>query len=197
MDDLPIEYKNNHQIWIRLGLGAILAWVVYLIFFLPAEPPEADDDRVPKLQGTGRAIPLDYDYTLQDLEGKPVKLADFRGKPMFINIWATWCGPCLAELPSIQKLAANPKWKELDLVFLAISTDEDPAALKRFLKTNPITGLTVLRAVSRPPAAIMSEGIPGSFLIDRQGIVTASVIGAAEWDHPSVVDFLEKLSAKP
>ena len=192
---MPMEYPNNQRVWIRLGLGFVVVWIAYLAFFAPGEK-QSGDLPPPELEGTARTVPVDYEWTAEDLNGNPVKLSTFQGKPLFINVWATWCGPCLRELPAVENLAANSKWKDRDLVFLAISTDNQADALKRFLKDKPIKGLTVLRATGPLPLALDSDGIPAIFLIDREGKVVASQIGSAAWDDPSVVDRLDKLSAK-
>ncbi len=68
--------------------------------------------------------PADYDWSLMDLDGQPVSFAKFKGKTVFLNIWATWCGPCVGEMPSIAKLARNPRLQDKNIEFVCVSTDD-------------------------------------------------------------------------
>src|SRR4051812_49314453 len=81
----------------------LVAWIGYLYFFGPGRGSQLG---APGLVGDGQA---DYNWKLRDLAGNTVDFASFKGKPVFLNIWATWCPPCVAELPSIASLAANPR----------------------------------------------------------------------------------------
>ena len=191
---MPSAKPNDNRIWIRLGLGCVVAWIAYLVFFGPRDDPGGLTP--PDLATSGHNVPVDFGWTVQDLDGKPVPLSSFAGKTIFLNIWATWCGPCLREMPGIEKLASNPKWQGRDIVFLAISTDIDPNVLRRFLKDRPLTGPTVLRTSTPPPPALDSEGIPSTFIINREGKVVVSQVGTAAWDDVSVVDYLDKLTSE-
>ncbi len=191
---IPTEVKNDNRVWIRVGLGFVVAWIAYLVFFGPRDDPGGLTP--PDLARSGHNVPVDYEWTVEDLEGKPVKLSAFQGKTIFLNVWATWCGPCLREMPAIENLATNGKWKDRDIVFLAISTDMKADTLRRFVKDRPMTGLTVLRTTTPPPLALDSDGIPATFVIDRAGKVVVSQIGSAAWDDASVVDYLDKLTAQ-
>jgi len=71
-----------------------------------------------------------YDFTLKDMDGRDVKLASYKGRPLIINFWATWCGPCKEEIPTLIDLAA--KYKDKNLAILGISVDDKPAELKKF-----------------------------------------------------------------
>ena len=96
--------------------------------------PKIDKLRANLDAGSGAGLvakgqPADYDGTVTDLEGKSRKVADFKGKVVFLNFWATWCRPCLMELPSIQKLHAQ--FKDRDVAFVIVS-EETPDVLKAF-----------------------------------------------------------------
>src|SRR5262249_17837578 len=107
--------------WWLLPPILVLAWVVYLVAFAPlpprpgALPPPALNPR----KATGASA---HKWPLRDLEGKPADFAQFSGKTVFLNVWATWCRPCVEELPSIANLARNPRLK--DVTFVCISTDD-------------------------------------------------------------------------
>lgn len=118
-----------------------------------------------------------------DNQGKPVRIADLRGTPVLVNLWATWCGPCVYELPSLDRLAASSKGK---LTILAVSQDDpanaDPKAYwaeKKFatlqLYTDPAMGLG---------AAYATGVLPTSVLYDAKGKEVWRMVGALEWDGP-------------
>jgi thiol-disulfide isomerase/thioredoxin len=161
-------------------------WVLYLGFFGPR-------NRRP-LEGSGTDMPAEYDWMLEDLNGQPVSFSQFKGKTVFLNIWATWCGPCVGEMPSIAKLAASPRLKEKGIAFVCVSTDDALDPVRRFLSKRDWP-MTFFRAGDLPPV-FSTDGIPATFVIDPSGRVVAAEVGASDWDDPIVVEFLEKTAAK-
>ena len=178
--------------WLAVGLAAALAWAAFLAS--SGRVAKFGDMGPPALATSGISRPADFRWTLLDLDDKPVDFESFRGRPILLNLWATWCPPCLAEMPSIANLAANPRLKDKGVVFLCVSTDDSAGTLRGFLK-DKAWGMTILRATSIPPA-FQTEAIPATYLIAPDGRIATAEVGAAQWDDPSVVDFLEKL-AKP
>jgi thiol-disulfide isomerase/thioredoxin len=170
--------------WIMVAVGLVVLWMAYLLFLAPIRTGSG-----PRLENSGLAHPADYSWQLLDLSERPVTFDQFKGKTIFLNVWATWCGPCVREMPSIARLAANPKMK--GVAFVCVSTDDSGPTVKRFLagKNWP---MTILRAESLPPV-FATEGIPATFIIAPDGKVVASEIGSADWDGPEVVAFLEKV----
>ena len=173
-----------------LAIGLICAWGLFLAFFGPERP--RTDLSPPALEPQPPRNVADYAWTLEGLDGKPVDFGRYRGRAVFLNLWATWCPPCLDELPSIANLAANPRLK--DVAFLCVSTDEDPEELRRFVAGHPWK-LPVVRATSLP-LAYQSDGLPATFLIAPDGRIVATHAGPARWDAPDVVDLLERLSGR-
>jgi len=108
----------------------------------------------PRFAGSSTGGRADYSWPVTDLDGRPVDLGRYRGKAVFLNVWATWCGPCVAEMPSIARLAADPRLK--DVAFVGISVDDDAAPVRRFLKEHGLS-CTIRRAsggagdIARPP----------------------------------------------
>jgi thiol-disulfide isomerase/thioredoxin len=170
---------------LALGLILAIAWALFLIGFGPRS-----GSRGPDLGGATGADVSALSWPLLDLDGKPVDFARFRGKPTFLNIWATWCPPCLEEMPSIAALAKNPKLAGVQ--FVCVSTDESAEKLRTFVATRNWP-MTILRAEAIPPV-FLTDGIPATFLIGADGKVASSQVGSANWDEPEVVAFLEKLS---
>jgi thiol-disulfide isomerase/thioredoxin len=140
--------------------------------------------------------PAEFNWSVLDLSDKPVPFSRFKGKVVFLNIWATWCGPCVREMPSIAKLAEEPRLQQKGIEFVCVSIDSSADAVLGFILKRPSWTMTFLRA-ERLPAVFSTDGIPATFIIGRDGRIAGSEVGAAEWDQPHVVDFLEKLATAP
>lgn len=174
-----------HRSWLIIALVFALFWAVFLAFFSPRE-------RGP-LEGTGLDRPAEYNWALEDLSAKPVPFSDFKGKTVFLNIWATWCGPCVTEMPSIARLAENPSIKGKNIQFVCVSTDEDLDSVRRFVADKKWP-MTILHARSLPPV-FLTDGIPATFIIAPDGRIVAAQTGSSDWDDPQVVQLLEKTAA--
>ena len=179
--------------WAVLALGLGVIWVAYLALFGPSL---TSPDRLspPTLAGTGSQIPVDFSWKLRDLDDKPVSFAQFQGRTVVVNIWATWCPPCRAELPSLAALAANPHLKAKGVEVVCVATDESSEVLRGFLAKQSWK-LPVFRATGLI-AAFLSDGIPATFILAPDGKVVAAELGAARWDDPSVVTFLDELATR-
>jgi thiol-disulfide isomerase/thioredoxin len=183
------ETVKKDRTWLYVGLTFTAFWAVYLIFLNPhlrdvgPEPPQ--------LEGSGLPLPADYGWQLEDLEGKPVTLAAYRGRPIVLNLWATWCPPCRQEMPSLVRLAANP---DLGKVAFLCVTNEKPSQSVRGYARSDMVGLTVLRS-DDVPDVFKSDGIPATYIVGPDGKVVVTTVGAARWDDPSVVALLKKLSS--
>ena len=131
-------------------------------------------------------------FTLQDLQGRTVELGSFRGKVVFINFWATWCEPCRAEMPAMEKLYQD--FKDRDFVMLAISGDlggkED---VKPFLEEFKFTFPILLDPDLKIHDLYGVRGIPTTFLIDKKGTVAQKMLGARDWNQKEARDLINKL----
>ena len=130
------------------------------------------------------------EFTLQDSDHK-VSLGDYRGKIVLLNFWATWCPPCIAEMPSLIEL--QKRLKDKDVVILGVSIDEDEAAYHKFLKNYGVNFVTVMDKDRKTPTLYGTFGWPETYVIDRQGVVRRKFIGAAEWTSPEIESFLTKM----
>jgi len=117
-------------------------------------------------------------------------LSQFRGKPVVLNFWATWCPPCVEEIPS---LVALQKQLGDKVVILAVSTDEDEDAYKKFTKLHMPGVLTVRDSKHVSNSLYGTFAFPETFVIDRQGVLRRKFIGAVKWTSPEIVDYLGKL----
>lgn len=128
-------------------------------------------------------------FTVTDSE-KTVSLRDLRGKIVLLNFWATWCPPCIEEMPS---LVALQKQMGDDLVVLAVSVDVDENAYKHFIRTRQIDLLTVRDGENKSNALYGTFKYPETYVIDREGIVRRKFIGPAQWTSPEIVQYLRTL----
>jgi len=120
------------------------------------------------------------DFTLNDLAGKPVKLSSLKGKVVLLDFWATWCGPCRVEMPSIQKLHA--RFKNKGLVVLGINYGEEASRVKPFLVKNGYDFRILLDREQRVGQRYQVGGIPTLFIIDKTGVIRAHFVGVRDED---------------
>jgi peroxiredoxin len=130
---------------------------------------------------------LAADFTLRDLDGKLHKLSDYRGKVVFLNFWATWCPPCRAEIPSMERL--NEVLNSKDFVMLAINTDEEVRDLEAFVKETPHNFTVLSDADGKIQKLYQVYKFPETFVIDRQGRIAEHIVGARDWSSTEALKF--------
>lgn len=120
--------------------------------------------------------------TLRGLNGPDRQLSDFRGKPLVINVWASWCPPCIAEMGSLERLA----WSDLGQQFtvIGISTDDYPEAAKGFLRKSSATLNHYIDRQLELENMLGADHLPLTLLVDAQGRVLSKTVGARAWDSP-------------
>ncbi|NOQ88867.1 MAG: redoxin domain-containing protein [Gammaproteobacteria bacterium] len=124
-------------------------------------------------------------FTLPDLKDKTHALSDYRGKVVLVNFWASWCLPCLYEMPSMQKLANALSEEDFEIVTINIS--DTPRRIRETLKRLQLA-LTVLQdPEGKTYKAWQGEVLPTSFLLDRNGKVRYRAVGPIEWDDADVL----------
>ncbi|MDX2036882.1 MAG: TlpA disulfide reductase family protein [Isosphaeraceae bacterium] len=187
MDSPTDSRRKDDRIWLYVGVAFAIFWGLYLAVFNPSAPREG-----PSLAAPAPSLPADYDWAPTDLDGNPVIFRKFQGKPVFLNIWATWCGPCLSEMPSIAKLSADPRLRG-KVEFVCVSIDSRPGIVKSFVADRDWS-MTMLHTEDLPNV-FLTEGIPATFILSPDGKIVAREVGSAVWDGPEVVDFLERLAA--
>jgi thiol-disulfide isomerase/thioredoxin len=122
------------------------------------------------------------------------RLEDYRGKVLFLNLWATWCGPCRAEMPSMEKLYQRFKNKGLEI--LAVNIQERKADVEAFMRRNKLTFPAALDGDGRIAGQYGVMGIPTSYILDRQGRVILRLVGSINWDDPNIFAAFETLLAE-
>lgn len=174
--------------WFIVIVSLAIVWILYLRFFGPKSGHEGALP-TPTLERPFPAVTADPRWVIHDLDEAPVPFTNYQGRVVFLNLWATWCPPCVAELPAIANLASNPRLKEV--AFLCVSSDESAEVVRSFLKGKDWP-MTFLRATDLP-ASFATDAIPATFVVAPDGQVVVSEVGSAQWDDPSVVDYLEGL----
>ncbi len=129
------------------------------------------------------------DFTVKDSD-KTVTLSQFRGKPVVLNFWATWCPPCVEEVPS---LVALQKQMGDKVVVLAVSTDVDDDGYHKFIQKNMPGVLTVRDGDHKANSLYGTYAFPETYIIDRSGVIRRKFIGPVNWTSPEITDFLTKL----
>lgn len=132
-------------------------------------------------------------FALTDMDGELHRLGDYKGKVVLVNFWATWCPPCRREMPALETLYL--KHRERGLVVLAVNQWEDADHVFAYMgQLNVFPTFPVLfDPESRVSADYGVQGLPTSFLVDRQGRLVYRAIGGREFDHPSVERLLHTL----
>jgi len=128
---------------------------------------------------------------LRDLQGKEHKLADYRGKVVVLNFWATWCDPCREEMPSMQRL--QDKLAGKSFAILAIDYGEGAPRIQDFLKKVPVRFTVLLDRDTSTATAWKVKVLPTTLVLDPQQRIRYSVVGDLEWDSQSVEDTIKKL----
>lgn len=118
----------------------------------------------------------DYDFTLEDLNGNKVTLSQLKGKKVFLNFWATWCPPCKAEMPDMEKLYQETK--DSDLVMLAVNVGEDKKTVQDFITKNNYNYTILLDTDGKISQLYQVSGIPTSYFIDTEGYLDGGTSGA-------------------
>lgn len=139
----------------------------------------------------GLTVGMATDFTLKDYQGRSVSLSQMRGKVVFLNFWATWCPPCVEEMPSLEALAKAFAGRE-DFVLLGVSEDKGFDEIRRFFAQG--TALTVLLDEDwRVAHEWGTEKLPETFLIDKQGRVRHYIVNKRDWAGPKAAACIESL----
>lgn len=142
------------------------------------------------MQYEGEALPP---FTLTDMQGKSHSLTDYRGKVVMVNFWATYCGPCIKEMPSMQRL--KDKLKDKPFAILAVDMAEDKSAVEAFLKKHNIR--IDFPILLNPEGDVIEQwmitAVPTTFIIDTHGKIHYALFGGIEWDKPDVIKTISGL----
>jgi len=183
--------------WRRQGRAAWLIGAACLALALGAAPLWAHSPRYHKarLVEFKRPVPAP-DFALRAPDGGPVRLQDFRGRYVLVNFWATWCPPCVREMPSLERLAQT--LADAPFVVVDVALDEEGAAkVKPFLARVGITFPVALDPDGGVADRYGATDLPATFLVDPQGRVIVAAKGSRDWADPDLVGYLREVMARP
>ena len=180
------KWKETRSKWQKAG--DIFFWLLLIMLIIPG-PRKVVSTAVNKIslnvrnptitkpENQAQLSDTDYEWNLRDEDGKVISFDSFRDDVVFLNFWATWCPPCIAELPEIESLY-NKFGK--DVVFLLV-TNEDPDKVKAFMQKHDYD-LPVYYSTAPPPIIFSGRAIPSTFIISDDGRIVTKKTGAANWD---------------
>jgi peroxiredoxin len=164
----------------------VLAVIGFLFFF-----GQNSGQRV-KIVREGDQAP---EFSLPALDGKAISLSSYRGKVVMVHFWATWCPPCIEELPTLERLYRAYFGKDLEI--LAVSVDEGGAgAVEQFMRKNRFALPVLLNPDQSVSRQYGTFKFPETYLVDREGIVRRKIIGAADWTSPEAQKFIQAMVGK-
>lgn len=158
----------------KIAIGFIVAAIVAVVAVIVLSGRK---DFEPVVAGAEAA-----DFTLPDLNGKPVSLKDFRGKVVFLNIWATWCTTCEEEMPSMEALARGLKGRPFEIIAVSIDS-ESPEKVKKYITRLGLTFTVLHDRSGKIRDVYKTTGVPETFIIDQKGIIAEKVIGPRDWSN--------------
>ena len=138
---------------------------------------------------------FDYSFSIQDLEGVKVAFNDFKGKVLFINLWATWCGPCRAEMPGIQSLSEKLKAEHVEFIMISLDKEATLPKVKSYIENNQFT-FPVFMPHKNIPEQFQVPSIPTTFIVGKDGKILMKEIGTRNYDTRNMVDFLKEQASK-
>jgi thiol-disulfide isomerase/thioredoxin len=148
----------------------------------------------PELNQIHYAIPKNMDFQLLSLDNQPVNITDFKGKVIFLNFWATWNPPSIAEMPNIQSLFL--KTNSDDIAYIMVAMDKDEDNVKKFLKRKGYT-FPVYRLSNSVPGIFESAALPATFVICPQGKIVTRMEGLTQYDNEHFISFIKNLVNEP
>ena len=178
----------------------------------PAEPPpdaaattggaspQAVDAVAARMQELGFQLPRRavqaVSFDLQDLAGATHSLDSYRGAVVFLNFWATWCGPCRVEMPALQALHERLA-TATDFAMIAVNLQEDAGQVQRFVAEMELSFQILLDSSGEIAATYGARTLPMSYLIDKDGSILARIIGIRSWDEPEFEQLFRTLAGRP
>jgi thiol-disulfide isomerase/thioredoxin len=184
----------------RIALGVALAGVlglaiwalVYWMTVKEAPPPVATLGTAGVLRVHPAPVKIP-EFRFEDAAGQRRTLADFRGRYVLLNVWATWCAPCREEMPALARLQAKLGGPQFEVLALSIDSG-GAAAVKQFFGEVGVQGFAIYVDRSlQVYSALRVLGVPTTVLLDREGREIARHVGPAEWDGPQAVQSIERL----
>ncbi|MFC1917318.1 peroxiredoxin family protein [Chloroflexota bacterium] len=184
------------KLWLLVALIPLLLLISLLGNSCQTSPVSPGPEAAVSNPVTGINIGnLAPDFTLPDMKGESVSLSDFHSRPVLLNFWASWCGPCRFEMPFLQEISEDQKWQNAGLEVLTINLTDSPEVVLEYFMENNLS-LPVLIDVNQEVGQLYNvRNIPMTYLIDADGIIKATVIGAFP-DKAEIEKRLKEITGK-
>jgi thiol-disulfide isomerase/thioredoxin len=165
------------------------------LYWLALGSPHAHSGAIPSAQAAEKSKTLIAPpFSLPNINGKMVSLSDYKGKWVFVNFWATWCGPCVMEMPMLAKLHDTMKGQKFEM--LAINMEDiEPDQVKKFTKDNKLPFTVLLDKNSKTGKTYSVDSLPTTYVVTPAGDVYTRAVGMREWDSDEVVKYFKDLVA--
>jgi thiol-disulfide isomerase/thioredoxin len=138
---------------------------------------------------------FDYNFDIRDMDGSTVNMSSYKGKVVFINLWATWCGPCRVEMPSIQELYNHVDKDKIIFVMLSLDTEENQPKVTKYIREKGFS-FPVFQPASELPRQLQVGSIPTTIVIGKDGKIKMKKVGTANYATSEFQDFLNQLTAQ-
>jgi len=177
----------------KIAVVFIIACNISAGVFGQGQNKKVSDAVIKAFEGTGiqaASTGIDpADFTLPLLDGTKVTLSQFKGKVVFLNFWATWCGPCRSEMPSMEAVYQQLKDKGFEI--LAVNLGESKDKVSGFMNEYKLTFPSVLDERQIAGSQYNIRAIPTTYIIDRRGLIVARLVGSINWNTPKIIAALE------
>jgi thiol-disulfide isomerase/thioredoxin len=138
---------------------------------------------------------FDYAFTIKDLKGNKIQFDQYKGKVVFLNLWATWCGPCKAEMPGIHSLYSKMKNDSITFVMLSLDKDQALPKVEAYVQKNEYT-FPIFMPSGYLAEQLQVPSIPTTFIISKDGKIVLKEVGTRNYDTKKMLDFLRNEAAK-
>ena len=170
-----------------LRVASVALWIVTIACSVP-ENSESEDVSGPAVEG--RLAPQ---FSVKDRSGQLYSLNDFRGKVVLVNFWATWCPPCIEEMPSMDSLQKTLDQEKFSII--AISVDDSWDSVDTFIKSSDLD-LNIYSDFEGKVAKLYgTHKVPETYILNKEGIVVRKILGEIDWTSPKVLSYLKELGA--
>jgi peroxiredoxin len=188
-------------IWIGSIVLGVMIIAVLVFYNLKGGLSQQEQSSVTVVEDSTKKLRLEFpktpaaapNFELKDPAGKPLSLKDFRGKVVFLNFWATWCPPCIEEMPAMEKL--HQELEKDGLVMLAVNFQEGPERVKEFFTQHNLTFTPLLDRDGKVTEQYQAWGLPVSVVINKRGQIAARATGSKDWHSDEARQFFKKLLA--
>lgn len=144
-----------------------------------------------EVEDTGETF--NYDFLIKDMSGQRISMSQFKGKVIFINLWATWCGPCRAEMAGIEELYQEVDKSKIEFIMLSLDRDADHDKIVAYMKKKGFS-FTAYQPSGSLPALLDVPSIPTTFIISKDGKVLQKEVGSVKYNTKKFKDFLTRIS---